>query len=70
MPLEPQKVTWAPYDHFRLLTQINGQHAHHDTGTAPWVMTVGSRCVKPEPQAVFSIPILRASSNNFSTKNA
>ena len=37
MPLEPQKVTWAPYDHFRLPTHINGRHAHHDAGTAPWV---------------------------------
>jgi hypothetical protein len=65
MPLEPQKVTWAPYDHFRLLTQLNGQHAHHDTGTAPWVMTVGSRCLLLVPQAVYRIPNFRFLANIF-----
>jgi hypothetical protein len=65
MPLEPQKVTWAPYDHFRLLTQLNGQHAHHDTGTAPWVMTVGSRCLLLVPQAVYRIPNFQFLANIF-----
>ena len=52
MTLEPQKFTWAPYAHFRLPTR--GRHAHHETGTAPWVNDCRVQmCIWLDSQAVY-----------------
>jgi hypothetical protein len=52
--LEPQKFMWAPYAHFRLPTL--GRHAHHETGTAPWVNDCRVQMFKLlVPQAEISI---------------
>lgn len=57
MTLEPQKFTWAPYAHFRLPTR--GRHAHHETGTAPWVNDCRVQmCRLLVPQAEISIATL------------
>lgn len=62
--LEPQKFTWAPYAHFRLPTR--GRHAHHETGTAPWVNDCRVQMfIVLVPQAEISIAIQTAREKRF-----